>query len=396
MASNDKRGWRLFSDLNNAFRRDPEINEFDFIPVLEPKNNRSPVVLVDHKLGLELWSVKILFQYVYHTLMGWRNKKSYKFIDPQEIAMLARAVVLVNPECYTAWNVRKELIESGDILELDDLRLSALVLTKHPKSSETFVHRRWVLGRFIENHLQSSQGSTKSTGSCVDGFISMEAIDLNLEASQNQLSLQNGDGSLNVSAVSDYHRQMKVEIDVCRCAAEKYPCNYYAWSQRIWLIQHCYNCSTQVLLSELQVTESWVERHISDTCGFHYRQFLLTTLFAQRDQLRDQFSMQYVAIMQKEHKFVQDLISTYPGHEAMWNHRKYVFHSLHNLYCTECRRDEGENESNLKKTRLENDHHILEQKEIDCVQQNELKCKDIHQKRFAQNYIDWIQKTVIK
>ena len=55
-------------------------NEFDIIPVLEPKNNKSPVVLVDHKLGLELWSVKILFQYAYHTLMSWRNKKSYKFI----------------------------------------------------------------------------------------------------------------------------------------------------------------------------------------------------------------------------------------------------------------------------------------------------------------------------
>jgi hypothetical protein len=54
-----------------------------------------------------------------------------------------------------------------------------------------------VLGRFIENHLQSSQGSTKSTGSCVDGFISMEAIDLNIEASQNQLSLQNGIYNIN-------------------------------------------------------------------------------------------------------------------------------------------------------------------------------------------------------
>ncbi|XP_045156593.2 protein prenyltransferase alpha subunit repeat-containing protein 1-like [Mercenaria mercenaria] len=396
MASVDKRGWRLFSDLNNAFRRDPEIDEFDFIPVLEPKNNRSPVVLVDHKLGLELWCVKILFQYAYHTLMGWRSKKSYKFMEPQELAVLARAVVLVNPECYTAWNIRKELIELGDVSEMEDLRLSALVLTRHPKSSETFVHRRWVLGRFIENHLQSSQGSTHSTGSGHDGFVSMEAIDLNLGAAQNQQPVQNGEVALNVAAGSDYHSQMKIEIDVCRCAAEKYPCNYYAWSQRIWLIQHCYNCSTRVILSELQCTESWVEKHISDTCGFHYRQFLLNTLHAQRDQLRDQFSMQYVSLLQKEHKFVQELICTYPGHEAMWNHRKYVFHSLHNLYCSECKNEDVDNECNLKKTRLEYDQHLLEQKEIDCVQRNELKSKDASQKKLSQNYIDWIQRSVIK
>lgn len=55
-------------------------DEFDFIPVSEPRNNKSPIVLVDHKLGLELWCVKILFQYAYQTLMAWRTKKSPKFI----------------------------------------------------------------------------------------------------------------------------------------------------------------------------------------------------------------------------------------------------------------------------------------------------------------------------
>ena len=54
-------------------------DEFDFLPVTEPKQNRSPVVLVEHKLALELWSVKILFQYAYHTLLAWRSKESHKF-----------------------------------------------------------------------------------------------------------------------------------------------------------------------------------------------------------------------------------------------------------------------------------------------------------------------------
>lgn len=62
-------------------------DEYDFIAVLEPKNNRSPLVLVDHKLGLELWSVKILYQYAYNVLLGWRNREPQgKFIG--EIALL--------------------------------------------------------------------------------------------------------------------------------------------------------------------------------------------------------------------------------------------------------------------------------------------------------------------
>lgn len=50
-------------------------DEYDFLPVLEPKHNRSPLILQDHKLGLEMWSVKILHHYAYNTLMTWRMKE---------------------------------------------------------------------------------------------------------------------------------------------------------------------------------------------------------------------------------------------------------------------------------------------------------------------------------
>jgi len=46
---------------------------------------------------------------------------------------------------------------------------------------------------------------------------------------------------------SDYHSQMKLEMKLCSCAADRYPCNYYAWSHRIWLLQNAYNCATQVI-----------------------------------------------------------------------------------------------------------------------------------------------------
>ena len=42
---------------------------------------------------------------------------------------------------YEVIYFRKELVESGELSVQDELKLSALVLTKHPKSSETFIHR---------------------------------------------------------------------------------------------------------------------------------------------------------------------------------------------------------------------------------------------------------------
>jgi len=73
------------------------------------------------------------------------------------------------------------------------------------------------------------------------------------------------------------------------------------------------------LLSELQGTEEWVNKHISDICGYHYRQFLLTNLHA--DTLTEQFSMHLSSLLDKEMKFIVELITTFPGHEAMWCHR---------------------------------------------------------------------------
>ncbi|KAH3741506.1 protein prenyltransferase alpha subunit repeat-containing protein 1-A-like [Dreissena polymorpha] len=400
MGSTDKRGRRLFLDLNNAFKRDNRIDEFDYIPVMEPQTNCSPVVLVNHKLGIEMWSLKILLQFAYHSLMEWRAT-SKKFIESQEIICLSRAVVLLNPECSTAWNIRKEYVESGELTMAEDLKLSALVLTKHPKSSETFCHRRWLLSRFIDIYLQSSQGSNLSTGSGQEGFVSMDAIDLNMDLPQvNPPPVQNG---VHVDGPMDYQNQMKTEIHVCTCAAEKYPCNYYAWSQRIWLIQHAYNCSSQALVGELHRTEGWVSAHISDTCGYHYRQFLLSSLCRQRESLSQQLSLQYTDLLEKEQGYIVDLIGTFPGHEAMWCHRRFVFNSLYRHYSQDLSPGSpdrgliGESATQRqKKTRLEFEPSEWAQKEEESVKTKELKSLSSAQKQLAQKYLDWMRKIVIK
>ena len=45
-------------------------DEYDFIPVVEPQNNCNPIVLENHKLGVQIWATKVLFSYAYAELMN--------------------------------------------------------------------------------------------------------------------------------------------------------------------------------------------------------------------------------------------------------------------------------------------------------------------------------------
>lgn len=291
-------------------------------------------------------------------------------------------------------------MESGDLSIVDDLKLGALVLTKNPKSPETFSHRKWLLQKYMECYLMSSHGSNHSNGSnsLYEEFVNMDAIDVNVDV----MGAHNGQFlDAGLPLVPDHHECIQKEFSVCQKAAEKYQCNYNAWSHRIWVVENCYNCSINILFSELHSTENWVSRNISDHSGFHYRQFLLTSLYKQADNLKEQLSISYRNLIQKELQFIIDLIKRYHGHEALWYHRRYVFQAM----CKACDMTsvaietispDGNSEQPLqnyqKKTKFENDCQLLLLREVDMVSKFDLISKDKYHKNLAQKYLDWIQK----
>jgi protein prenyltransferase alpha subunit repeat containing protein 1 len=91
-----------------------------------------------------------------------------------------------------------------------ELQLSSLVLSKHPKSGETWAHRRWVL----------------------------EMLEL-------------------------FDRQG--EIAICEKTAEIYAKNYYAWTHRRWIFggKHI---TVEDFLKEIERVQSWIRSHISQHC----------------------------------------------------------------------------------------------------------------------------------
>lgn len=72
----------------------------------------------------------------------------------------------------------------------------------------------------------------------------------------------------------------------------------------------------QMLESEIQLTREWVRSHVSDCSGFHYRQYLLRRVGS-------------VPLLAKEVALCEELCLAFPGHEAIWQHRRFCLWHLH-------------------------------------------------------------------
>ncbi|KFO70161.1 Protein prenyltransferase alpha subunit repeat-containing protein 1, partial [Cuculus canorus] len=373
-------------------------DEIGLIPCPEARYNRSPIVLVENKLGVESWCVKFLLPYVHNKLLLYRQRKQW--LNKDELIDITCTLLMLNPDFTTAWNVRKELILSGTLNPLKDLHLGKLALTKFPKSPETWIHRRWVLQQLVQ---------------------------------ENSLPSLVTKGNLGAAPLERIHRLVQEEMDVCSGAAGRYPSNYNAWSHRIWVLQHLGKLSVKVLLDELSSTKYWVSVHVSDHSGFHYRQFLLKSLIGRtvtennvlvQNQMVNQQNLsiqkeeqsagtgatcaeeQNVDLphcLEEELKLCTELIDIYPGHETLWCHSDETLNDSHNNSATshmaQAMDVDGLNESSSKQGYTQETKRLkrapmqdslgpeVEYQFIDKVLST---CRDADQARFATAYRKWL------
>jgi len=172
-------------------------------------------------------------------------------------------------------------------------------------------------------------------------------------------------------------------------AADKYANNYYAWNHRMWVMSTVTpktGCISEVHLMEWSSSEAWISTHVSEYSGMQYRQTLLNQMSSAghttdqlaallRQALRKFFNTsngwcatsengikekcslsilenilcdspvdgeatQFVngfewgpdilrlGLLAYEMILSTELILLYPGHEALWSHRRFVLHSL--------------------------------------------------------------------
>ncbi|XP_076854122.1 protein prenyltransferase alpha subunit repeat-containing protein 1 isoform X2 [Brachyhypopomus gauderio] len=334
---------RVVKDITNALKRNPNIDEIGLVPCPEARYNRSPIVLLENKLGVESWCVKFLLPYVHNKLLSYRQRKQW--LDREALVDITCTLLLLNPDFTTAWNVRKELLQCGVLDPEKDLYLGKLALTKYPKSPETWIHRRWVLQRL---HREC----------CPAAPAQKERVE---EQGRRVEPQAGGEGARRSERLQ---RALHEELRVCADAASRYPSNYNAWSHRIWVLQHLAG-GLKVLHDELSSTRLWVSMHVSDHSGFHYRQFLLQALLGELSEARDGLRSEglrppvdprpavqsngeggacegagtddghadaVLPLFHQEMELCTELIESYPGHETLWCHRRHVFYLWHNWW----------------------------------------------------------------
>jgi protein prenyltransferase alpha subunit repeat containing protein 1 len=268
-------------------------------------------VLKEHKLGVAAWAIQPLFVHAKAALESLLEAERAANAQVPQLLRVTRAVLLVSADHFPAWNARKRVIEAAaegasraEALQ-SELRLTTLVLSKHPKHGFCWAHRRWVLGRLL-------------------------ALDL--------LPLRAGLGDA---------EWMRSERRVSERAAELYPRNYYAWDHRLWLLalleRHC----PEALEAELRgAAREWTDKHVGDYCGFHYRQELLRRRRASLGGAAGGGASEaaWRALVEEEYRYITDMCATFPGHEALWQHRRHVCAMLLGLHEARALRDDADAE----------------------------------------------------
>ncbi|XP_037814827.1 protein prenyltransferase alpha subunit repeat-containing protein 1 [Lucilia sericata] len=213
---------KIINDIHTVFLKDTELSSFEIIPTVLNRN-KSPVIHVEHNLGLESWCAKHVYDHAHKMLMNYKKQSLQRYVQQSDVVLkYLNVALLINPDVTGFWHMRRQLMQKNRLKMNRELKFSALVLSKKPKSNEAFAYRRWLFS-----------------------FQSAESIDWQLE------------------------------IGICERCADRSSSNYHAWSHRQWVLQN----SPSIIRAEIMRTEKFMRKHISDYSSYHYRQLLIAQAY---------------------------------------------------------------------------------------------------------------------
>jgi protein prenyltransferase alpha subunit repeat containing protein 1 len=243
----------------------------------------------DHRVAVAASAVPGLYLHAYQSLFELRSQRyRVKGVDApphsiQALDKLSKVVLFFNSECATAWNIRKELLESDHTSLYVERNICNVVLQSFPKSRETFAHRRWLI--------QNAMGKLGD-----QAIVSSKLVDLFMQ-----------------------------EQRVCQWCAELARHNYQAWTHRHWIFKHCVNNQIEIfnhLESDLADTEVWLQSHISDYSGMHHRYYVIKYIGDELCSLMPLPGQKSLTnILTADLAIVSSLILSFPGHQALWYYR---------------------------------------------------------------------------
>lgn len=222
---------------------------FELIPVETNQNNKTPVIHLEHNLGLESWCVKYIYEYAHKEVLKYKTNicHSKQYYNCEDLIKYLNVAILINPDVATFFNLRRWLVEKNQLNQIREFNFSALVLSKKPKSNEAFAYRRWLY------LFQSEYRFFACTFSLVMRQHSLFSVSIS------------GAESIDWS----------IELGLCERCSDKNSSNYHAWSHRQWVLDK----AEELLKFEMYNTEKYIRKHVHDYSCYHHRQFVLRKLY---------------------------------------------------------------------------------------------------------------------
>ncbi|XP_073873729.1 protein prenyltransferase alpha subunit repeat-containing protein 1 isoform X8 [Macaca fascicularis] len=348
---------RVVKDITNAFRRNPHIDEIGLIPCPEARYNRSPIVLVENKLGVESWCVKFLLPYVHNKLLLYRTRKQW--LNRDELIDVTCTLLLLNPDFTTAWNVRRwvlqQLIQETSLpsfmtkgnlgtipteraqrLIQEEMEVCGEAAGRYPSNYNAWSHRIWVL-----QHLAK----------------------LDVKILLDELSSTKHWASMHVSDHSGFHYR-------------------------------------QFLLKSL-ISQTVIDSSVMEQNPLRSEPALVLPKDEEAAVSTEEPRINLHHLLEEEVEFSTDLIDSYPGHETLWCHRRHIFYLQHHLngsQLSQAMEVDGLNDSSkqgysqetkrLKRTPAPDSLGLeMEHRFIDQILST---CRNVEQARFASAYRKWL------
>lgn len=191
---------------------------------VDPETTSNPeaaVIMKGSKLGIFHWALKPMFIYSMKIFLKLheslqRGEAALGEIH-SELASLSRAVLIIK-DSPLVLIIRKKLIDSGYITTCEEMKFVGLILSRHPKSSYLWEHRRWCIQRGYSACFQ----------------ISVEAFN---------------------------ERALNIELNLCSNLSDTFPKNYFSWTHRLWLLQFM---DRDRIYVENIFCKNWLLNHVSD------------------------------------------------------------------------------------------------------------------------------------
>ena len=193
------------------------------------------------------------------------------------------------------------------LLENEILLLNILLL-KSPKSPSLWQHRKWCLSRLVSLHAD------------IDGTTSYMNMNSN--------------------------RVLLAELALCERFADAHSKNYYAWTHRLWLLEHFMTgpgsgaggeSSALLLSAESRGIHAYVLQHPSEFCAMNYLlHVLLHRMGVSGRSPRGQgaqYSEEASLLLYQSLLASVQLLLVRPGHESLWLYHRSLC-SLYYSYVT--------------------------------------------------------------